>query len=699
LATNVVLVTGTTTPLQYASQRKLDRTVSFGSNVLWMCVLWDSDDTLRFYWSSNNGSTWTEDTAVRISNVDVASGADIEIDTGKGIQNECLWVTYVTLSDFKLRMRRGVFDSTPTSLRWSDVDTDGDKTRIIAEAANSLYADMAVCSGVEGVHFFYMSVATKNVYWRYTKHSATNNRSFTSGPQTLVQGGSSFNSWPTGAVRHSGNDNQFLNGDVYMAYASLSPEATESHKLVRIPAKGIGSYDGIGEKRRMASDDGVAGLISSCFDGDFYCAAVVPDAAPTTIVMHEMNAADNARQTRTPPAPGLGNIIALTVSWDYATYDPYIVAAGATTGFPWYTFFDRSAGTWASWVQINSDVVSGNSLTARPGSYKMKKIEFAYSIVSSTNRQVRFESITIGNTPPSAPMWMTLSGPIDQSIPTPLELEHFDADGDPLTAIKLRRQVNGGAIQYYTGSAWQAGETSFANTDGMFELSAANNGIDLDVTVYTAATSDGTVFGPYSEALTLVGSTPVNPVMDEPDDLDTVTAGLVTVQWTVTEQTAYRIRILTAANEELYSTGIVADTDTRELVVPFQLANSTTYKAELVTFNFEGIASAADTNQFTTSWALPATPTYVATVDADAGAVSLAVTNPGGGAAATTSNRIYRAVDAELTAPGDDLSEYRLIGVDEPVNVTYVDRSAPSGVAMRYRVVAVSATYTTALGA
>jgi hypothetical protein len=295
-------------------------------------------------------------------------------------------------------------------------------------------------------------------------------------------------------------------------------------------------------------------------------------------------------------------------------------------------------------------------------------------------------------------MFMTLSGPIDHTIPTPFELEHFDADGDPLTAIKLRRQVNGGAIQYYTGSAWQAGETSFANTDGMFELSAANNGIDLDVTVYTAATSDGVVFGPYSEALTLVGSTPVNPVMDEPDDLDTVTAGLVTVTWTVTEQTAYRIRILTAANEELYSTGIIPDTDLRELVVPFQLSDATVYKAELVTFNFEGIASAADTNQFTTAWALPAIPTYVATVDSAAGAVSLVVTNPGGGAAATTSNRIYRAVNADLVDP-DDITEYRLIGVDEPVNVTFVDRSVPSGVAVRYRVVAVSATYTTALGA
>jgi hypothetical protein len=697
VATNVVLVTGTTTPLQYASQRKLDRTVSFTTNVLWMCVLWDSDDTLRFYWSSNSGSTWTEDTAVRISNVDVASGASMRMDTGKGIQNECLWVCYVTLSDFKLRMRRGVFDSTPTTLRWSDVDTDGDKTRIIADGAGSVYADIDVCSGVEGVHFFYCGTASNNVYWRYTKHSATSGRSFTSGPQTLVQGGSSFDSWPTGAVRHSGNDNQFLNGDVYMAYASLSPEATESHKLVRIPAKGIGSYDGDFSKRRMASDDGVAGLISSCFDGDFYVAAVVPDAAPTTIVMHEMNAADNARQTRTPPAPGLGNIIALTISWDYATYDPYIVAAGATTGFPWYTFFDRSAGTWAAWVQINSDVVSGNSLTARPGSYKMKKIEFAYSIVSSGNRQVRFESITIGNTPPSAPMWMTLSGAIDQSASTVLEWEHFDADGDIQAAYKLRRSVNGGAFTWWNGTIWTT-ESSVSTAAGEVTLTAANNGADLDVIVYTIATSDGTAFGPYSEALTLVGSTPVNPVMDEPDDLDTVTAGLVTVQWTVTEQTAYRIRILTAANEELYSTGIVADTDTRELTVPFQLANSTTYKAELVTYNFEGIASAADTNQFTTSWALPATPTYVATVDVDAGAVSLAVTNPGGGAAATTSNRIYRAVNADLIDP-DDITEYRLIGVDEPVNVTFVDRSAPSGVAMRYRVVAVSATYTTALGA
>jgi hypothetical protein len=697
VAVTVATVTGTSPPLQYASQRKLDRTVSFGSNVLWAMALWDSDDTLRFYWSSNNGTSWTEDTSVRITGVDVASGASMRMDTGKGLQDECLWVSYVTASEFKLRLRRGVFDTSPTTMRWSDMSTDGSLHKLIADGGGSVYADLAVTSGVEGVHLFYTGSASNTVYWRYAKHPGGKPRQFSVSPQVTVQSGNGFDSWPTGDVRHSGNDNHFLNGDVYMAWATTAPEATERQRMVRIPAKGIGSYDTIGTKRNMQSDDGVAGLISGCFDGDFFITAVVPDAAPTTIVMHEMNAADNDRRTRTPPAPSLGNILAIATSWDVATHDPYIIAAGATTGFPWYTFFDRSAGTWASWVQINSDVVVGNSLTARPGSYTTKKIEFLYATVNATNRNVRFESITIGNTPPSAPMWMTVSGPIDQSASTTLEWEHFDADGDPQAAYKLRRSVNGGASTWWNGTIWTT-ESSVSSAAGEVTLTAANNGADLDVIAYTIATSDGTAFGPYSEALTLTGSTPVNPTISSPADLGTVTSGLVTVVWTVTEQTAYQIRILDASNNELYTTGQIHDTDVREHIVDYQLSNSTTYKVELVTFNLEGIASAADTNQFTTSWLLPATPTYTATVDSTAGMVTVAVTNPGGGAVATTSNRVYRAVDADLVDP-NDLTEYELVAADVAVGGSFEDRTVASGVTYRWRVQAVSATHTTALGA
>jgi hypothetical protein len=708
MATTIATVTGTTAPTQYASQCKIDRTVRFATDVLWAALLWDSDDTLRFYQSSNSGASWAEDVSARISGIDIASGASLRLDRGKPDGEEVLWLTYVTSSDFKLRLRRGRFGSTPTTVTWSEMTTSGGISLVVADGAGSVFSDLAVCSGIEGVHIFYTGSASKNLYWRYAKHASDSRRKFSLSPQVLVQGGSLFNSYPSCDVRHSGDDNQFLNGDVYVGYCTTDPEPTERHRIVRVPAKGIGSYDAIGVKQNVLSDDSVQALSCMRFDGDYAVLAAVPADAPTTVVMHEMNGGGSAWRTRNPPAPNAGNLHALALSWDSATKDPYIVVAGATDGFPRYTFYDRSADAWAAWAQINSDVIVGNSLDARPGSQDTKRIDLMYAVVNSTNRNVRHERIVIGNTPPSAPSWETESGYIDHTIPTTLALVHFDADGDAQTAVKLRRSVNGGAIQYYTGTAWQAGETSFAlaaDADGVTRiiLSAANNGADTESISYTAATSDGTVFGPYGPALVLVGSTPVNPVITVPANLATVTAGRLSLTWTATEQTAWHARILDAGNAQLHDNLRAEDgTERGPEVINYQLEDATVYKVGLRTYNDEGIASAEIISQFTTAWALPPAPTYTVMVDDEMCTIDLTITNlaPGGGQVAAVSNRVYRAPTADLVdLDQDDLNNYELVAVDVELNTVWIDQAPASAVEYRYRVVAVSANYTTVMGA
>jgi hypothetical protein len=699
MAVTIATPTGTTNPLQYASQSKLDRRVLITPSVLWSMQLWDVDDTLRFYWSSNEGASWTEDATARISDIHIASGASMLIDTGKGLREELMWISYVTASDFKLRCRRGIMGA--TTLRWSDMTTSGSKSRIVADGAAAVYADLAVCSGPEGVHFFYCGTATNNVYWRWMRHGSGGDGlyQFALAPEVLVEGGRSQDTWPSGDVRHTGNDNSFQTGDVYMGWASLDPEPTERHRLVRIPAKGIGSYDSPATKRTMLSDDGLAGLNVVRFDGDHLCQLVVAADDPTQPLLHETNGGDTARRTRTPPDPALGNIHSIALSWDRNTHDPYIFAAGATTSFPWYTWYDRSADVWASWVQINSDPVVVGSLSAKRGSHTNRKIELTYAIVSGANRAVRYESITIGNTPPHAPAWVTESGPIDQSIDTILEHRHDDADGDAQAAKKLRRSVNGGAFTWWNGTTWTT-ESSVAGGSQTTLLTAANNGADGDVIRYTMATSDGVAFGPYGPELVLTGSTPVNPVIDEPDPSDVVTSGRLLLQWTVAEQSAWKARILDAGNVELWPGPRVESPLQREETLDFQLANASTYKVELITYNAEGIASTPIVHQFTTNWLLPPAPTYPATVDPVEQVVEVAITNaaPGGGQVAAVSNIVYRANELMLMDP-DDLGEYRVMAVDVPINSTWTDFWAESGVLHRYRVVAVSAQYTTALGA
>jgi hypothetical protein len=148
----------------------------------------------------------------------------------------------------------------------------------------------------------------------------------------------------------------------------------------------------------------------------------------------------------------------------------------------------------------------------------------------------------------------------------------------------------------------------------------------------------------YSTALTVVPSTPVNPAITAPTAAQVITTDHVTITWTATEQTQYRIRLNIQAGAQVYDSGWINDSVTRSVLVPYLLPNSTAWTLTLNTRNLEGLPSADQTRNFSVSFTPPATPTLVVTALPASGVNRTAITNPtpGGGQPAVADQQLWR---------------------------------------------------------
>jgi hypothetical protein len=168
----------------------------------------------------------------------------------------------------------------------------------------------------------------------------------------------------------------------------------------------------------------------------------------------------------------------------------------------------------------------------------------------------------------------------------------------------------------------------------------------------------------------------------------TVATSSVTPQWSYSDpagnqQATYQVQLLDANNVVLWDSGQQSDPQgaVRALTVGYTLANNTTYKVQLVVTNSKGVASAAVTQTFSTSFTPPATPTLTAT--AQNGYIRVAVTNPTpqGSQPVVAYNDIYRRETGT--------TNWVRIATNVPNNGSYDDYAAASGKQYDYKVTAV----------
>jgi hypothetical protein len=306
---------------------------------------------------------------------------------------------------------------------------------------------------------------------------------------------------------------------------------------------------------------------------------------------------------------------------------------------------------------------------------------------SSTNGNAY--SINV-NAAPFAPTWSASADSKDKDAPLNLDWTFNDPDGDASTAYALQKVVNGGSIQWWTGSAWGATETKIVTTATSLTLSpgwaALNDSVVFKVLGYDAFD----LVSPMSAGLVITAAEKVNPSVTLPTASQVYNEGTIAPEWVCTSQSKYTLRLLSGADVQLWTSEQVASTAARTRSVDYSLVNDTTYKVELTTVAVSGVTSDAQTVTFSTSFTSPQTPTLTLTADAPVvSAVTITIAQGTPTATAVTRNELYRR-EAAVGGPGT-----RLIGTVVP-NGTVVSYTQRAGTYYEYKVVAIGGNLTVA---
>jgi hypothetical protein len=289
---------------------------------------------------------------------------------------------------------------------------------------------------------------------------------------------------------------------------------------------------------------------------------------------------------------------------------------------------------------------------------------------------------------PTAPTWVTPANgaAADVAVALPLDWVFNDPNpGDTQSAYAVRRQIGAGALNYWraSDSTWQVAEVQ--NTSATTALSLPGGwGADVDANhSYAVKTWDsGSLASPYSDAVVVVPSAVVTPTITAPTAAQVIATNQVTITWTVSAQTAYRVRLVqtSGAGSLNYDSGWITGTDLT-FIPPSILPTATGYTITLNTRNSEGLSSGDVTRAFTVTYLPPMTPTLVCTAVPASGWIAVVITNPAptGGAPALASQDLYRRVVG-------DTSNGVLLSSGLSSGATYNDWQAASGVAYEYRV-------------
>lgn len=683
----VTVTTSThTSPLQWSSQRRVDRCQD---GVLWMSDY--SGTAHRFWYSTDDGATWTEDSAAAITPTSgTAAVLDLFIDLDNYVH--IAWQDTSSATTGML-YRRGTLNAAHTAITWSSSSI----TNLSGRASLVAFRKPGGGDGWYVALFGEDSTGTEaKMQTLGITSSGTFDSSWTS--RNTESTGAGTTMAPCLDFNHTGDGKTVANNAAHL-YAAWSTGDTGSGKGIRFRKYvWTGSTWSINTPRDIATAshaDGTSGYLSAAFDGAQFVMAWRPSTGTTTVSWAERDAGDTTTTTRTPTALADGAVQSISVSFDSAQ-NGYILAVGATSLDPKWVQLTRSALTWGSWTTVEAATTLASSCSLQRG-YSSRFIRAVWATGAASPYNVRYEAEIDVSIAPSASTWASPSDGQAADVAETLTLDwtFVDVDsGDSQTAYAMRRQIGAAAYAYWNAgsSTWGAGETKNTSATTSLTLTAAW-GTDAEANhKYAVKTWDeADLAGTYSDELTVIPSAKDNPTISDPADAGTFSGPLLTVTWSATTQTAYKAELLnTGATTVHESSGWVTSTDT-SYTFTYVMTNSTGYKVRITTKNDEGLTSAADTNSFTASFTPPATPTLVVTGGTPTGAIRIAITN-GAGPPTTTSVDLYRR-------EGTDSSTSIRIATGLGSSPTYDDYAVESGTAYQYQAIGSAATGASATSA
>ena len=659
-----VNITGVAT--SFVSPRSLQAT---STGRLWVAAGDATANTIEFWYSDDAGVTWTENTAAQIT-WDGANYFAFYIDA-----DDHAHIAYDETATVALKYRRN--KSISTTSAWSAASTVDSTT-----ATAYQWADLVAHREGTGwkAHILYKRNTTGTDLMLYAPITITSADVITVETKVTVDSDVGASNGAGGIdFHHTASDEKAIQSStphLYMVWG----DGSLSVNFAKYTYSG-GSWTA-GTTRVIWTAGAALYAVSMVFDGTRVIIAATVDSA--TMALFERDAAD----TTTTSRASTSSLLAQCVTYDQES-NVWIVGDN-NSGDLYARKFVRSTLSWAASELVDTDEILGPAAMRRTGG---NTIAIAYK---ASGTGARFDQ-TFNNVAPSSPTWVNTDN-VGADVGAALVLDWNFVDGNPAdtqTAYTLRRQIGAGSYAYWKAgtSTWDAAVQKITSATSAVTL-ASGWGADGDanhkfaVLVYDNLDT----VSPYSAELTVTPSVPSVPVITTPTDGGTHGSASLTAVWTCTSQATYRVELLNSAGTvTLWDSGTLTSTSVRDQLIAYSLINGTAYKVRVTTTNAEGLTATPDTNSFTVTYTLPATPTVTVTPNNTTGVITVTPTQPtpGGGQPTVTSIDIFVRLSSAHTYP--DLE--RPVGgagiriaAALPPSTAWVDRACSSGIAYEYLV-------------
>lgn len=203
-------------------------------------------------------------------------------------------------------------------------------------------------------------------------------------------------------------------------------------------------------------------------------------------------------------------------------------------------------------------------------------------------------------------------------------------------AFAIRRIQSGGSYQWWNGATWQATEYFLSGTTASYSFRSGEVANAIPWT-FSISIRDG--YGgqaPYSNGVTVTGSTAAVATVIQPTSVVTITNPII--QWSMYDiendpQQTYQVRVISydvynlgisdpLTATAVWDTGEIVDATTRQVETPVDLENGKGYRA-YVRVKTTGVYSGWSYSEFVVSLQPPAQPSLTVTVLDDDGSVQI----------------------------------------------------------------------------
>jgi hypothetical protein len=357
------------------------------------------------------------------------------------------------------------------------------------------------------------------------------------------------------------------------------------------------------------------------WDGVQWVMGVVSPDDATAVRIYQRNQANTLTTTLDTPAHPTGNIRHIGLSYDAFTRDLRVFAVGTSTAVLYYVDYTRATSTWTAWAIAVATAIgpgAGEWSVRAGGSTGNARIDIITTASGSPNT-VTHTAMSASSVPNNA-VWAAPAAGSDlfngaaRDVNAGLLLDWEFSDPDAFQvqgSYALSRQIGVGTIQYWraSDSTWQATEQQNSTATTSVTLpSSWGAGTDA-VHSYRVRVWDSANVGAagYSPVWQVVPSVLANPTISSPTNAQVLNLDRMSVTWSVSEQTAYRIILNTnpAGSQVLYDSGWVTDSTTTTFDVPVTLTNGGSYTVTVQTRNLEGLASTAVNRNFSVQYTAP----------------------------------------------------------------------------------------------